>query len=470
MIKLSHLSITARLTLYFSITMAIVLYSVSGVLYSTMRQQLNHKDELELQSSIQFQQEIATAIGERQSNGEEWQTELLESVVRQERLSLRIFSPEGKVYAQSKNMVIPQQDFPQPGPSFSYREWHYRAGDVRQKYLITSTLFTLKDKQKWLVQAALNVSGNNEIINTYYKRMQFIAALAILLFASFGWWLARRGLGPLRTITTEIEKIDANDLHTRILDQRWPPELNALAASFDRMMMRLEASFHQLNRFSSDIAHELRGPINNLISAASVIKTKERSTQEYQDTLAAIVEEGERLSRMISSMLFLARADNSREVLNSEWLSSRREFEKLIGFYDILAEEKNITLVSKGDISFYADQQLIQRALSNLLSNAIRHTAENGHITLSAQATEKEIMLSVRDNGEGINSEHLPLIFDLFFRGEEARSATENTGLGLAIVKTIAELHGGKIQAVSEPGSGSCFTLVLPLPDVAQGK
>ncbi|MRT58611.1 heavy metal sensor histidine kinase [Enterobacteriaceae bacterium RIT693] len=463
MIKLSHLSITARLTLYFSVTMAIVLYSVSGVLYSTMRQQLNHKDELELQSSIQFQQEIATAIGERQDNGEAWQTELLESVVRQERLSLRIFSPEGKVYAQSNNMVIPEQDFPLPAPGFSYREWHYRAGDVRQKYLITSTLFTLKNHQKWLVQAALNVSGNNEIINTYYKRMQIIAALAILLFAAFGWWLARRGLAPLRTITTEIEKIHANDLHTRILDRRWPPELHALAASFDRMMMRLEASFHQLNRFSSDIAHELRGPINNLISAASVIQTKDRSAEEYQETLAAIIEEGERLSRMISSMLFLARADNSRELLNEEWLSSAHEFEKLIGFYDILAEDKNITLVSRGDLLFYADPQLIQRALSNLLSNALRHTPENGHITLSAEIVADRVVLSVSDDGEGINPEHLPLIFDRFFRGEASRSATENTGLGLAIVKTIAELHGGKISVVSERGRGSTFTLTLLL-------
>lgn len=229
------------------------------------------------------------------------------------------------------------------------------------------------------------------------------------------------------------------------------------------MMMRLEASFHQLNRFSSDIAHELRGPINNLISAASVIQTKDRSAEEYQETLAAIIEEGERLSRMISSMLFLARADNSRELLNEEWLSSAHEFEKLIGFYDILAEDKNITLVSRGDLLFYADPQLIQRALSNLLSNALRHTPENGHITLSAEIVADRVVLSVSDDGEGINPEHLPLIFDRFFRGEASRSATENTGLGLAIVKTIAELHGGKISVVSERGRGSTFTLTLLL-------
>lgn len=264
-----------------------------------------------------------------------------------------------------------------------------------------------------------------------------------------------------------MEKIHADDLHTRLSPQSWPTELNALAASFDQMMMRLEASFKKLNRFSSDISHELRAPINNLISAASVTQSKDRSHEEYQETLAAIVEEGERLSRMVSSMLFLARADNSREPLTKEWLNSRHEFEKLIDFYDVLAEEKNITLLSQGDVALLADPQLLQRALSNLLSNAIRHTDKNGEIILNAASNETLTWISIEDNGEGIAAEHLPLIFDRFYRIEAARSMTENTGLGLAIVKTIAEIHGGKIVVESEPGKGSKFILILPKPQRA---
>jgi two-component system heavy metal sensor histidine kinase CusS len=175
-------------------------------------------------------------------------------------------------------------------------------------------------------------------------------------------------------MSREIEHIHAGELHTRLSTQRWPSELNVLSASFDGMMTRLEASFTQLTRFSSDIAHELRGPINNLISAASVTQSKARSAEEYRDTLAAIVEEGERLSRMISSMLFLARADNSREPLHLERLTSATEFARQINLYDVLAEEKNITLISEGEVDFYADPIHLQRALSNLLSNALRHT------------------------------------------------------------------------------------------------
>ena len=206
----------------------------------------------------------------------------------------------------------------------------------------------------------------------------------------------------------------------------------------------------------------MRGPINNLISAASVTQSKARTAQEYHEALTAIVEEGERLSRMISSMLFLARADNSREPLKLEPLNSATEFARLVNFYDVLAEEKHITLTSEGEVTFYADPIHLQRALANLLSNALRHTPAGGHIMLSATQQGNDVWLSVVDNGEGIGERHLPHIFDRFYRVDDARSKAENTGLGLALVKTIAEMHGGKITVTSEEGKGSRFTLVLP--------
>ena len=465
MLVLRNVSITVRLTLYFSVAMAIVLYSVSGLLYSTMRSQLSAKDEAELRSTLVVQKKIATTISDWQITDDQWQKELLEYVARQQRLSLRIISPDGKVHSQSQNMRVPQFDFPRATQDFSYAIWRYRNNNIKEKYLIATTRFTLKNNQEWLVQAALNVSQNNRIIESYWINMQMLVAFAIVIFALLGFWLARHGLSPLRTIHTEIEKVHAGDLQTRIAIKQWPRELNALAISFDRMMVRLESSFKQLNRFSSDIAHELRAPINNLISAASVTQSKKRSTMEYQETLAVIVEEGERLSRMVSSMLFLARADNCRETLKLEWLSSINEFEKLQSFYEILAEENNITLECRGDITFHADALLLQRALSNLLSNAIRHTQSGGVVVLDASSDFSFNYISVEDNGDGIDIIHLPHIFERFYRIDASRSMTENTGLGLAIVKTIAELHGGKIVAESKLGVGSKFTVILPKPE-----
>ncbi|MEG3129292.1 heavy metal sensor histidine kinase [Pantoea cypripedii] len=457
-----NVPITVRLTLFFSVAMAIVLYSVSGLLYQTLRDQLNTKDVNELRSTLQIQKEIAGTISERQGPQEQWQNELFEFIAEQDRLSLRIISPDGKIWSQSKNMRVPEATYPAPTTSFNYSSWRHRDGEHHEKYLITATTFTLKDKELWTVQAALNVSRNNEIIENYWARMQIAAALAILLFAACGYGLARRGLQPLRVISRRIENINVEELHTRLSTERWPSELVVLAASFDSMMTRLEASFAQLTRFSSDLAHELRGPINNLISAASVTLNQPRSPAEYQETLEAIVEEGERLSRTISSMLFLARADNSREPLKKETLNSETEFRRLTGFYEILAEEKNITLTQQGALTFAADPLHFQRAMANLLSNALHYTPSGGHISLSARREHGWLYFSVTDNGEGVAAEHIPHLFERFYRADESRSSAENTGLGLAIVKTIAELHGGKVSVKSELNKGSTFTLILP--------
>ncbi len=152
--------ITLRLTLYFSLAMGLVLYSVTGLLYSTMRNQLGQKDIDELRSTLRFQQEIATTISERQGPKDLWQQELFEFIARQERLSLRIISPDGKVWAQSKNMHVPQQDFPAPSSEFHYSEWKYSRHEVSEKYLIVSTEFILKDNQPWRVQAPGHAGGH----------------------------------------------------------------------------------------------------------------------------------------------------------------------------------------------------------------------------------------------------------------------------------------------------------------------
>lgn len=457
-----NVPITVRLTLFFSLAMAIVLYSVSGLLYQTLRDQLNSKDVNELRSTLQFQKEIASTISERQGPQEQWQKELFEFIAEQDRLSLRIISPDGKVWSQSQNMRVPQDVYPAPTADFNYLGWKHHDGESHEKYLITATTFTLKDQELWTVQAALNVSRNNEIIENYWARMQLAAALAILLFAACGYGLARRGLRPLRIISRQIETINVEELHTRLATERWPSELVVLASSFDSMLTRLEASFAQLTRFSSDLAHELRAPINNLISAASVTLNQPRSTVDYQETLEAIVEEGERLSRTVSSMLFLARADNSREPMKKERLNSACEFRRLIGFYDILAEEKNITLTQQGEALFLADPLHFQRAMANLLSNALHYTPAGGKISLRVIRENSWLHFSVEDNGEGISPEHIPFLFDRFYRVDASRTSTENTGLGLAIVKTITELHGGKVAVISTPGKGSTFTLSLP--------
>jgi two-component system heavy metal sensor histidine kinase CusS len=228
------------------------------------------------------------------------------------------------------------------------------------------------------------------------------------------------------------------------------------------VLAALERSFDQLSRFSSDLAHEFRSPINNLVAAASVTLGRAREAGEYQGTVEVVVEEGNRLSRMVSSMLFLTRADNATQWVRVEPVSIESEFRKLVDFFEIAAEEQGVVLSAEGACSLMADPLLLRRALSNLLTNALRYTPRGGMIALQALDEGDVVVLSVRDNGAGIGPAHLPFLFDRFYRADAARSAADSSGLGLAVVRSIAELHGGSVNVSSVEGLGSCFEMRLP--------
>ena len=165
---------------------------------------------------------------------------------------------------------------------------------------------------------------------------------------------------------------------------------------------------------------------------------------------------------MVTSMLFLARADNAKQLVRMEAVSTATEFGKLIDFFDIVAEEHGVTLTRHGDLTLAADPMLLRQALSNLVANALRHTEPGGRIALNAHDQGTAVALTVSDDGCGIAQEHLPLIFDRFYRVDAARSATDSTGLGLSVVRSIAELHGGTVTVSSQPGHGATFTLLMP--------
>jgi two-component system heavy metal sensor histidine kinase CusS len=175
-----------------------------------------------------------------------------------------------------------------------------------------------------------------------------------------------------------------------------------------------------------------------------------------------VVEEGSRLSRMVASMLFLARADNAEQHVHLEQVALAGEFRKLLEFYDIAADEQGVALEARGDGHLMADPLLLRRALSNLLANALRYTPRGGTIRLLSEHTRDTVAISVSDTGSGIADKHLPHLFDRFYRADAARSSTDSTGLGLAVVRSIAELHGGTIEVQSSVGQGSTFTLRFP--------
>ena len=239
------------------------------------------------------------------------------------------------------------------------------------------------------------------------------------------------------------------------------------------MLDRLEESFGRLAQFSADIAHELRTPVNNLRGEAEVTLSRPRSVEEYRDVLGSNLEECVRLSRMIDSLLFLARAENPRTQIEKEPLSVGRELTAVQAFYEASAAEAGVRLAVAecGEMIVVANRPLLQRAVGNLVANALAHTPPGGTVALSAMSAEGMIRIEVLDTGCGIPAEHVPRLFDRFYRVDRARSsATGGVGLGLAIVKGIAELHGGSVTLTSGVGRGTCITLQLPAGPAGDGK
>jgi two-component system, OmpR family, heavy metal sensor histidine kinase CusS len=227
------------------------------------------------------------------------------------------------------------------------------------------------------------------------------------------------------------------------------------------MLARLENSFTRLSQFSADLAHELRTPISNIRGEAEVSLSRPRTLEEYRNVIESIAAECERLSGIVHNLLFLARAEGVERQIERKVFAARSAIEKIAAYYRTLAEERGISIVNEGDDEVYADALLFDRALSNLLDNALRFSPDRGTITIATRTTTDRTELTVADRGAGIPPQHLPHICDRFYRVDSSRSS-QGAGLGLALVKSIAELHGGSVAIASELNRGTTVTLSFP--------
>jgi two-component system heavy metal sensor histidine kinase CusS len=273
--------------------------------------------------------------------------------------------------------------------------------------------------------------------------------------------VTRRGLRPLGQMRRALERVQPAHLNERIGPERWPSELRPLAASFDDMLGRLEDSFTRLSQFSADLAHELRTPVGNMLGEAQVALTRERRPQEYRTVIESTAAECERLSAIIDNLLFLARAESAEQQVNRSTFAGHYALEKIASFYEVSAEDCHITIRCDGEAEIFADPLLFNRAIGNLLENALRFTPEGGEIQVSLRPVENGSEIVVRDSGSGIAPEHLPRVFDRFYRGDPSRSSA-GTGLGLALVKSIVDLHHGSVSIESVVGRGTTVILAFP--------
>ena len=248
-----------------------------------------------------------------------------------------------------------------------------------------------------------------------------------------------------------VARSSAQQLGDRLTISDMPVELQELATAFNDMLDRIGESLTRLSEFSSDLAHELRTPINNLMTQTQVSLSKPRNTEEYKETLYANLEEYERLARMIADMLFLAKADHGLIIPKRETVDVGKEIHALCDFYEVLADEKSIRLDVKGQAECSGDALMLRRAFGNLLANAIQHADPHTSIAIIIERCPGTIKISITNQGNTIPPEHLPRLFDRFYRADEARTRIDDgVGLGLAITQSIIKAHGGVITATSE--------------------
>ncbi|QEG29257.1 Sensor protein CzcS precursor [Gemmata obscuriglobus] len=303
-----------------------------------------------------------------------------------------------------------------------------------------------------------------ELLRRYRRSMSLTLAPALLASAVIGALIARKGLRPVEEIAATAARIGPDRLDERIAVDQLPAELSDLAATFNVMLDRLQESFRRLERFSADIAHELRTPVHALRNVAEVALRTSQTRADDREALAVCLESAGGLARLIDRLLFIARADSPRAVLELETIDLATELESLREFYEPVAAQTGVELVQLAvpPLPCRVDRTLLQRAIGNLITNALDHTPQCGRVSIAGTVEGGEVVISVTDTGSGIAAEHLPRIFDRFYRPDAARPSGGGCGLGLAIVKSFAELHGGRAEIASRPGQGTRVTLRLP--------
>jgi two-component system heavy metal sensor histidine kinase CusS len=451
-------SISSQLILLFTLAALLLLSCGLGVFYWLVVRHAFEEDNAVLaDKALALAQDLKTLGGPK----------LIEAEVNARRAGehgaywIRLVDREARTLTESSGMsaLLPPNVFPPPIRSTSFTAANYRADS---KLFSLVALNQESAGQLYTIQLAQDRSADDQFTKKFGALVGLVLACSVIASVAIAVTVARRGLRPLTQMTGALARITPTHLNERIRPSSWPRELQPLALAFDQMLERLEDSFTRLSQFSGDLAHELRTPLANILGNAQVALSRDRTSPEYREVLETTAAECERLSAVVDNLLFLARADAAREQIARRSFDARAAAEKIAAFYRTVAEDRHLTIECSGDGGIYGDELLFGRALSNVIENALRFTPDGGSIELSITTYDDWTRVGVTDTGSGIEPEHLPRVFDRFYRADPSRSSHGGAGLGLALVKSIVDLHGGSARIESESGRGTTVVLTFP--------
>ena len=398
----------------------------------------------------------------------QWEVESGSEKLQSRHLYMRVLNGSGTAFLQTPGMaeLLSTEVFPAATGSEGQHSLRVRGPSGRVFDVMAAPATGSRGTERWIIQVAYDRTSLVMALKKHESMMAVVLAMSSLAALGLGHRIVRRGLRPLRAMVDATREIHSSTLSQRVCLKDLPPELASLAQNFNEMLDRLDKSFKHISRFSADIAHELRTPLTNLRGEAEVALSKERPAAQYREVLVSSLEEYAHISGIIDSLLFLALAERSEGNLEREPVNVREELGSIAGFFEPIATEQDlrIDLAASGDLRMNLNRVLVRRALSNLVSNALAHTPPGGTIGLAAYRQESSIRIIISDNGTGIPAEHLPHLFDRFYRVDQARRGNSGgAGLGLSIVQTVMDLHHGLVEISSAPGHGTSVSLEFPL-------
>jgi len=457
------ISLTLRLTLLFSAAATIGFLTFGWIIGNELNEHFNEEDINELRVIAQGVEQSLSTLHSH-DNIARIEQRFDDLLVGHHGALLRIIDSSGRhIYAS-------------PGPDFSaiplpenndlshgvVRQWndptHHFSVLIHRMAKASPT-----GKGPYTVFVGVATDSHTRFLTEFRVTLWLMIFSGIVVMGLVGWIAVRHGHRPLHRMVEQVSRISANDLDVRLDPNALPVEITELALSFNELLQRLEESFNRLNNFSADIAHELRTPITNLMTQTQVAISQARGIEEYQEILYSNMEEYERMAQMISDMLFLAKADNGLAMPDLTTVDLAQEIHNLFDYYEAWAEERKVSLKAEGSDKVVGDKLMLRRALSNLLSNAIRHTPENHLVTATITTERDKVHITIHNPGTPLATEHLNRIFDRFYRVDPSRQHSgEGAGLGLAIAKSIIEAHSGSIVAASDE-NGTQFTICLPI-------
>jgi heavy metal sensor kinase len=317
----------------------------------------------------------------------------------------------------------------------------------------------------YLLQTGISFESRRIALEGFLRLGFALVPLGALLAAVSGFFMAGRALKPVQDIVRAAKQIEVSQLDQRLPIQGSGDEIDQLAKTFNETFARLDKAVGEMKQFTGSIAHELRTPLAALRGEAEIALLHGKTEDDFRRVLSSQLEEFQKLTRIMNQLLTLARAEAGELPLQLAEMNVIPMLQDLVEMMAALAAEKDVslTLDAPREMPVRADKEWLERAILNLLDNAIKYTQPRGRVTVHASSNGGDAEIEIQDTGSGIPADALPHVFERFYRADPARDKTiEGVGLGLSLVKWIVDQHGGTIQASSPAGQGACFTIHLP--------